>query len=527
MKLVLINLYSTATLARYLLSSYVLKAYLDRVFSEDDGVEVAVLDFATDSSIASMGQKILAARPQAVGYSCYLWNIERIVELIQWVGEREMVPQILGGPEIAPSRLTQLAADGIGDYYVCGEGEGRLARLLRNLMHPAQEIPLPSGVYRRRQTNAIEGETSYRAVALTEIPSPYVSGAMDERLYSRRQAFLETQRGCRYKCNYCVYHKHLSRIDHYPLERVLQELDFLILEKDVQALRIIDAVFSSDLTKAKRIVEHLCRLKERNGVRLPWIYWEFTYSSVDDELLAGIARLKTREAIANADDLEALDRPQFFSEMLQDYTAINCTGFQSFHAPVLQACGRPKILPSRLTCFMAHIRRLNLVFKFDMILGLPNETIGSYFEGLSFLLPFLKGTDHILNIHRLQMLPGSQLEAQATRYDLHYSSQAPHLVYETGTMSRQELDRASRLSALLFRMLNSPLRSRFYRAWENNRETLSAFLERTLRAVQNDADLAHSNLVSGAVVDDDYWFGKMFEQIPSAWLSAYLEEHAR
>jgi hypothetical protein len=57
MKLILVNLYPDETMARYLLSSYVLKAYLDKVF--DDGeLVIDVLNFSANAETVKVCAEI-------------------------------------------------------------------------------------------------------------------------------------------------------------------------------------------------------------------------------------------------------------------------------------------------------------------------------------------------------------------------------------------------------------------------------------------------------------------------------------
>lgn len=173
---------------------------------------------------------------------------------------------------------------------------------------------------------------------------------------------------------------------------------------------------------------------------------------------------------------------------------------------------------------MDGVRRYNLVLKIDLILGLPLETFQTYFAGLEYLLPFLRKTDHVLNIHRLQILPGSDLEFLCGKYGIDFSRTAPHMVYSTSTLSREEFQRASKLTGLLFRMVNSPLRENFFQAWEDSGMGLAPYLEKTLKAMEGTPETASSKLVCQEEVDDDYWNDEIFYEVPSRWLGGYLRK---
>ena len=346
-----------------------------------------------------------------------------------------------------------------------------------------------------------------------------MTGAIDPDLYERRQALLETQRGCPNRCAYCTYHKGLPSVCYFSLARVQAELDCLILEREVQAIRICDSVFPSDLDRAKEIVRHLLRLKGRPGVRLPWIYWEFTIDSVDEEFLALVSALRYRAPIRNVDAIAPADRPQLYDEMLRDYVAVNCVGIQSLHGPALVAIGRRAVGLGGLKSFLDSARRHNIVLKLDLILGLPLETLRSWKAGLAQLLPFLNGTDHILNLHRLQILPGSDLEEAAARFGLRCLHGNWGLVTATSTISEAEMARASKEAAMLFRVMNSPLRSAFFAASHGAGGGCVELAARLLDMALADASLAGTRLASDVWLEDPYWNRDVYLDVPSPWLA--------
>ncbi len=56
---------------------------------------------------------------------------------------------------------------------------------------------------------------------LADLPNPYLCGALEIR--SDRAIYLETMRGCPYRCSYCFYGKQYPAVRSYP-QGVLPEL---------------------------------------------------------------------------------------------------------------------------------------------------------------------------------------------------------------------------------------------------------------------------------------------------------------
>lgn len=522
MKIALVNLYPAETAARYLLSSYVLKAYLQQ-FHDGGDLEVGVLNFGARTDPQRICQRVLEQRAELVGFSGYIWNVEQILDVLRRLGGVPGPIRVLGGPEISTQRIRSLADPAAADYYVIGEGERKLLRLVRYLEagHHGQPVELPQGIARWQDGSLQYAEDTTRIEDLDEVPSVYLSGAIGDRLYARQQAFLETQRGCPFRCGYCLYGKLRRSISYYPLPRVLRELDHLILDKRVAALRIFDAVFTSDLDRAKTIVRHLVGLKGQVE-RLPWLYWESTYDRMDEELMRLVAELKYGDEIENSARLQPADRPQHYREMLEDYTAVNCVGVQSFSAAALKSVNRPPVDRQRFADFLERAKRHNIALKIDVILGLPFETLDCYFHGLELLLPHLEHTDHVLNVHRLQVLPGSKLQQRCREYEIAYSTEAPHTVTRTNAMSPDDLGRASRLTAVLSRVLNSPLRGELYGARRRCGGTLRGLFEGLLAEISDGREFAHCRLAAAESVDDQYWNDQVFGELPGGRMAELL-----
>ncbi len=512
MKLTLVNIYPRDTVARYLLSGYVLKGYLKKYY-KTGALEIDVLNFNENAGIEDIREKLAERKPDIIGYSCYIWNVEKILKLISQVrGSIKGAIHVLGGPEISAQRVASLDDPAIADYYIIGEGEKQLLSLIEYIRSKKSGDGLK-----------YPADHTENVAELDEIPSIYLDGVIEDNLYEKQQVFLETQRGCRYKCKYCVYHRMASSLRYYSKERVIRELDHLIVDKRVTAVRIIDPIFTSDLPRAKEIVRHLVDLKGRAGIRLPWVYWEFDQYSVDEEFIRLTASLKYRDRIANTDEIPALDRPQLYSDMLKDYIVINSIGIESFFEPALQAVGRRRVDLGKFDAFMKMVNAHNVVLKLDLILGLPFETVETYFKGLETLLPYFKKTDHVLNIHRLQILPGSELESLTGEYGIEYSRRAPHIVSRTNTISVPEMEFASKLSAVLSRIVNSPVRSLFFESWARSGEGLEAFTKKLYSQLQSLDNISATPLVKDAAVDDLYWNDRIYRDIPSQVIAGLLK----
>lgn len=519
-KVLFINFYPTDVQRGYLISSYVLKGFLQAYCKEKSQLDIKVCNFNTNTDYKIVTRAIIDSGADLVGFSCYVWNIEKIIDILRYIKPRSESKYVLGGPEISFKWIQSKDKSTLTDYAIIGPGECKLLHLVHYLMGIEDSFPEGIAYWERGKLNYTE--SSEKIDDLDQIPSIYLDKVIEDEYFAGQEAYLETQRGCKYRCKYCVYHKNLKSVYHYSLDRVYQELHFLIAEKQVISLRIFDSIFTLNLERAKSIIRYLINMKEE-GIQLPYlIYWELMYDGIDEEFMQLTSQLKYSRTILNTYHPYYADYPQHYSSLLEDYTVINCIGIQSLNKKALKAVNRVGIMPEKLNWFMNTARKFNLVLKVDLILGLPFETFESYLEGINYILPYFEETDHILNIHRLQILPGSEMEEICKEYGVEYSIKAPYYVFSTKEFSREEIVEASKLTAILFRVLNSTLRPFLFKI---ARETGLSYIEIIKKLFENIArcpEFCNSRVVQGDP-DDVYWNDQIFQELPSRWLISCFE----
>ncbi len=525
MRIVLINYYPEGTMARYLLSSYTLKAYLAQYLSFDP--EIEVLNFSPRQKPEKAAVKILKSGPDLVCFSCYLWNIHQVLDTAAEVRRQSDCKLLLGGPEISYESVKAFPDPELIDYYILGEGERPLKEMLELLAKGSPIAPsdLPDNVTVWEQDQLRKCTIREPIQDLDEIPSVYLTGTLDDRFFANDQAFFETQRGCLYRCGYCLYHKQRGKVAHFSTKRICEELRYLIVEKKIKALRFLDAVFTSDIQRCKEILQYLLKLRDEEGADLPWLFWELTYQNIDDEFMELSGQFKTRQKIHNYASVEPRDTPQMYSDLAAGYTAINAIGLQSFQDDALRKVNRAPVRREKLQAFLEKINAYNLILKIDMMFGLPEETAESFFDGIEWLFPYLEKADHVLNIHRVAILPGTRLEEKADEFGLTYQPDAPHTVLATDRISAEDFEYHCRLLAVLFRIVNSPLRGDFFREYRQSRKTLLDYLGELLDKIEKQYTPDQCQLTGDGPIDDEYWNTNIYKELPTEWLIRILNRN--
>jgi radical SAM superfamily enzyme YgiQ (UPF0313 family) len=239
---------------------------------------------------------------------------------------------------------------------------------------------------------------------------------------------IETQRGCNLRCSYCIYHKDMDRITYSSVERVVSETLYLV-NKGVKRIMFVDANFSSDLDYSKAIIRAF--IQKRFELRL---LFELIPGFIDEELAALFEEFST----------------------LHPWNDITLgVGVQTIHLDTLKNMRRGiKIEKFKYTFEL--IKKHNLFAKIDLIIGLPGENLSDIEASLEFMMDTVRfGQGHLLCLHVMRGLPGTELLEIAQKSDMTFSSKyEPHEFIESPDLPRKDMLKCLRRTAVIFRLTN-------------------------------------------------------------------------
>lgn len=403
MKVVLVALHLAPSPQAVPLANAFLKAYLATDEELAGTVEVDLRDFFVTDDLEAVVTAILHDSPFAVGFSLYLWNRRPVCQLVERLRQRRPELAIFaGGPEATadPERLLRSAPF---DFLILGEGEVPFVEAMARL---ARGVSPRGGI----GTAFLEGSTFVaqpaRAVALLDtIPSPLLHGALDLDRY--RGALWQLARGCDFRCDYCYDFKGEHGVRRFSLERVDAELG-LLARSQVQQVFVLDSTFNVDSRRAKTILKMIRR-------RAPHIHFHFEVRA------------------------ELLDR-----EMAHLFAEISCSlqiGLQSADPAVLKRVRRhfdPVVFAGKI----ALLNDTGAVFGFDLIYGLPGDTLAQFRRSLDFALGLYP--NH-LDIFPLAVLPGTALAGRAAAEGLVALADPPYTLVSSAGFPPREMARAALL----------------------------------------------------------------------------------
>jgi radical SAM superfamily enzyme YgiQ (UPF0313 family) len=347
---------------------------------------------------------ILARRPWMVAFSCYVWNSERTL----WIAARLKREQptlkiVLGGPEIVADNAWLLREPPPGqgtlaDYAVFGEGEQTFVELLAAL-RDGRSKPAIDGLWFPGRSNC---PPRAPLADLERLMSPYVEEVLPPG--PERSMFLETMRGCRWRCKYCYYPKQFEDVRFVSTEAVAAQLRWA-QRNDIEEVVLLDPT----LNQRPDFLDFLRLLAAENRER------RFTYAG---ELRAEGIDAKTARLMraANFKEVEI--------------------GLQTIEPQAQDLMGRHVDLPA----FERGVKALlaeDITVRLDLILGLPGDTMESIRRGIDYLDRQRLFTQ--LQLFHLSILPGTEFRRDADKLGLDYQARPPYYVLQTPTLEMEQL----------------------------------------------------------------------------------------
>ena len=331
--------------------------------------------------------------PEIIGFSNYLWNFQLSLSFAKRI--REVYPKtiiVFGGPNY-PVELEQqekfLRDNPAIDFYVIHEGEIAFANLIAALINADMDKnniknELPSVHYIDNAGAVHLTEHVERIKDLTQIPSPYTCGRMDEFFDGKLIPVIQTTRGCPFSCTFCVeglqYYNKVYRNNH---EKISAELDYIGRRMEEihkgggrNDLALVDSnfgMYDHDITTCQLIAQ----CQEKYG-------WP-EYIQVD-------TGKNNKAKVLNAAKLVK--------------GAMRLSGsVQSLTPEVLDNIKRSNISADDLLKLAMESADISDA-RSEIILGLPGETLKSHLETVRTIIN--AGFNHVL-IYQLMMLPGTDL----------------------------------------------------------------------------------------------------------------------
>lgn len=244
------NVLLTAINSKYIHSN--LAVYSLRANAREYADQIELAEYTINQNTGEILEGIYRRKPDVVGFSCYIWNIEYVLEIANNL--KKVLPDttiIFGGPEVSYNAAEILSKYSFVDLVMVGEGENTFYEYLSWYFGDADiELKEVDGLCIR------EGATSFytparKAAKMDDLMFPYADlSDMENRIL-----YYETIRGCPFSCSYCLSSVEKTvRLRSLPL--VFKELDFFIQNR-VKQVKFVDRTFNCNHEHAYKIWEYL------------------------------------------------------------------------------------------------------------------------------------------------------------------------------------------------------------------------------------------------------------------------------
>lgn len=410
MKIILSSLNS-----KYIHSNLAIR-YLDKYV--EDIANVEILEYTINQSIDFIVSEIYKKKPDVIGFSTYIWNIEetlKICEILKMVLPNIKI--ILGGPEVSFDGRQILEENHYIDFIIYGEGELTFKELVQSFINNSQDYKDILGlIYRQGESIYINGGRPL-IKKLDTIPSPYLHIGNQ---FENKIVYYESSRGCPFACEFCLSST-IDGVRYFGIDRVKKDLEKLI-EGNVNQVKFVDRTFNAN---KKHIMEIMNFIIDKDPVDINF-HFEVTAHLLDEETLEflrnvkeGLFQFEIGVQSTNDDTIDVVGRTTDFHKLV--YVVERIKSYKNIHQ---------------------HL---------DLIAGLPYEGYDSFKKSFNDVYNI---RPEKLQLGFLKLLKGSGLRLNEKKYGYKYLNSPPYEVLENNYLNYGELIKLKSIEDLVEKYYN-------------------------------------------------------------------------
>ena len=362
------------------------------------------VDITLFKYIHELDRAINESPPDILGMSNYVWNHHVSLEMFRMLSKKNPYAlKIWGGPNFPMDLRDQkkfLNEFSEVDVYVPLEGESGFSNCVEKVLQADSKEEVREKVLSSSIDNCLflglDGKlqchfTENRIRNLDEIPSPYATGLMDKFFDDRLSPMLQTNRGCPFKCTFCVDGADsVNKVNSFSLERVYSDIDYIAthVTKKMHDLETSDLNFGM-YPRDIEICQYLAKMQQKHDY--PHTVHVTTGKNNKERIIKAI------ECLAGSISFGM--------------------SVQSMDDEVLENVRRSNISVEKMIALKPAIKNSGLDTSSEVILGLPGETFETHLQTLRTLLGI--NVDHIV-VFSCMLLKGSQMDTpeQRKKWDL-------------------------------------------------------------------------------------------------------------
>ena len=405
--------------AKYIHSN--LAVYNLKSCSGEYSSRVVVKEYTINQLRDDILKDIYLEQPDVICFSCYIWNISFVRELVPDL--KKILPQVefwAGGPEVSYDAVEFLKKNPAFFGVMVGEGEETFHELAGYYIERKPETlsEIRGVAFRDENKDRNIVHTGWRELMdLSKVPFAYSN--LTE--FKNRIIYYESSRGCPFSCSYC-----LSSIDKKlrfrDIELVKKELQFFIDNK-VPQVKFVDRTFNCKHDHAMEIWRYIT--EHDNGITN--FHFEISADILRAEELAlmktmrpGLIQLEIGVQSTNPQTIKAIRRTMDFEKLKRIVEQIHSFG--------------------------------NIHQHLDLIAGLPYEGYESFHK--SFCDVYALHPEQF-QLGFLKVLKGSHMMEMTEEYQILYKDREPYEVLSTAWLTYGEILRLKMVESMVEVYYNS------------------------------------------------------------------------
>lgn len=173
---------------------------------------------------------------EVVAFSCYIWNITQTLEVARCIkAKKPEIKILLGGPEVSYDWKNVIERDEV-DFIIAGEGEIPFQQFLESYPNVENVSNLV-----RKEKDGVKYLPNSEMFDLAQFETMMPYSDDEPESIANRVAYIETSRGCPYKCEFCLASLD-NKVRYLPDAQIKANL--LYLMQHGRVIKFLDRTFN-------------------------------------------------------------------------------------------------------------------------------------------------------------------------------------------------------------------------------------------------------------------------------------------
>lgn len=373
---------------------------------EQHSIPVKVMQFSINDSQQKIWASILDENPDVVAFSCYIWNRDVMLKLINDLKKaRPKCRIIVGGPETGYSGAQEDYYAFGADYLIKGAGEYRFPMLLKQI----------KGGNSDRIKEELLQDSCNKNDYISPFSSEYLARIKD------RIAYIESSRGCPYRCSYCLSSLSRGMVFH-PIDEIKKDLEKLVAAK-AKVIKFVDRSFNAN---------------EKHALAI----WDIIKGFSNEDI---VFHFEINPDILTKAQIDCL------ASMRPGLVQLEA-GIQSVNPDALKEVSRVMNVGKAISNLKVLMSKGNIHIHTDLIAGLPYDTLESFKEAFNRIYEIKA---HHMQLGFLKLLRGTRIREEAEKHGFKYREYPPYEIIENKYLGVHEILILKEVEEVLDRTWNS------------------------------------------------------------------------